>query len=56
MGQQVRPCVNCSYYHDNYNDTTAFDGFTTPLTATYSIVPGLTYHLKLLLQMLRWNF
>ncbi len=42
------PCVNCSYYHDNYNDTTlAFDGFTTPLTATYSIVPGLTYHLKL---------
>lgn len=42
------PCVNCAYYHDNTNDTTvAFDGFTVPLTATYSLSPGQTYHLKL---------
>lgn len=42
------PCVNCAYYHDNTNDlTVAFDGFTVPLTATYTVVPGLTYHLKL---------
>jgi hypothetical protein len=42
------PCVNCAYYHDNTNDTTvAFDGFTVPLTATYALTPGQTYHLKL---------
>lgn len=42
------PCMNCAYYHDNTNDTTvAFDGFTVPLTATYTLTPGLTYHLKL---------
>ncbi|MEO8149174.1 MAG: choice-of-anchor L domain-containing protein [Bacteroidia bacterium] len=42
------PCVNCAYYHDNTNDTTvAFDGFTVPLTATITLIPGQTYHLKL---------
>lgn len=42
------PCVYCTYFHDNTNDTTvAFDGFTIPLTATYTLTPGLTYHLKL---------
>ena len=42
------PCVNCAYYHDNTNDTSvAFDGFTVPLTATYTLTPGLTYHFKL---------
>lgn len=42
------PCVNCAYFHDNTNDTTvAFDGFTVPLTATYTLTPGQTYHLKL---------
>lgn len=42
------PCANCAYYYDNANDSTvAFDGFTLPLSATYTLVPGLTYHLKL---------
>lgn len=42
------PCVNCSYYVNNYYGTTiVYNGFTTVLTAWCKVIPCLTYHLKL---------
>lgn len=39
--------TNTAYYIDNSAGTSiAFDGFTTPLTATVSTIPGQTYHMR----------
>jgi gliding motility-associated-like protein len=42
------PCSNCAYYINNSSGATiVYDGFTTVLTAWCSVLPCLTYHLKL---------
>jgi PKD repeat protein len=42
------PCTNCGFYVDNSSGTTIqYDGFTTVLTATATLVPCQTYHIKL---------
>lgn len=44
------PCFNCAYYIDNCTGTTlAMDGFTTVLTATRTVIPCSTYHIRLML-------
>jgi hypothetical protein len=47
------PCENCEFYIDNGQGTTPemnteiqYNGHTTELTATGSVTPGQTYHLK----------
>lgn len=43
------PCLNCAYYMHNYTDTTLqYDGTTTNLTAMIPVVPGMTYHIKII--------
>lgn len=49
----VGPCDNCSYYVNNgigttpgVNTSIQYDGFTVPLTASSSLIPGETYHIK----------
>ncbi|MCX7768327.1 MAG: choice-of-anchor L domain-containing protein, partial [Flavobacteriales bacterium] len=44
------PCFNCAYYIDNCNGTTlAMDGFTTVLTASRTVIPCSTYHIRLMI-------
>jgi len=44
-------CTNCAYYNDNCNGTfnNIMDGFTTMLTATRTVIPCSTYHIRLML-------
>lgn len=44
------PCVNCAYFVDNSvvnNVNVTYDGITTILTATRTVIPGQTYHFKI---------
>jgi gliding motility-associated-like protein len=42
------PCTNCAYYVNNTGGSSIqYDGFTKPLTASVSVSPCFTYHLKL---------
>jgi hypothetical protein len=42
------PCNHCQYFYDNLNGTTIqYDAFTTVLTASATVTPNLTYHIKL---------
>jgi gliding motility-associated-like protein len=42
------PCTNCAYYVDNVGGTDIeYDGLTTPLLATASVVPCQTYRITL---------
>lgn len=45
------PCTNCIYYRDNPtnsgNYNLQYDGFTGVLTASYPVICGETYHIKL---------
>ncbi len=44
------PCVNCSYYVNNSaSPYVAYDAYTTPLYATFLVVPCFTYHIKLVI-------
>ena len=44
------PCVNCNYYVNNASGTTvAYDAFTTPLYAVFSVIPCFSYHIKLVI-------
>jgi gliding motility-associated-like protein len=44
------PCFNCAFYIDNCTGTTlAMDGFTTVLTASRTVIPCSTYHIKLMI-------
>ncbi len=43
------PCTNCAYYVDNTNDTNLqYDGTTTNMMAIIPVIPGQTYHLKII--------
>ncbi|MEO5643518.1 MAG: choice-of-anchor L domain-containing protein [Bacteroidia bacterium] len=52
-GPAPGPCMNCAYYVDNPANAVTpysqiqYDGFTTVLTASYPVVCGQTYHIKL---------
>jgi gliding motility-associated-like protein len=43
------PCVNCTYYRDNWNSEIngVYDGYTTVLTAKLNVECGKTYHIKI---------
>lgn len=42
------PCMNCAYFVDNCMGTTVvYDAFTVVLTAWASVIPCMTYHLKI---------
>jgi len=43
------PCDNCAYYVDNTNGgiNVVYDGLTTVLTASYPVICGETYHIKI---------
>lgn len=45
------PCTNCNYFIDNSANTisTQYDGLTTNFEAVSACIPGLTYHLKLVI-------
>ncbi|AEA44078.1 choice-of-anchor L domain-containing protein [Fluviicola taffensis] len=45
------PCNNCTYYNDNCSSTfnNAMNGFTTVLTASQTVTPCQTYHIRLML-------
>jgi len=49
-GSSSGPCTNCNYYDDNFNAPNfVFDGYTTRLKATQSVVPNQTYHVTLII-------
>ena len=49
-GASTGPCNNCGYFVDNVGGgSVVFDAFTTVLTATASVIPGETYHIKLVI-------
>ncbi len=42
------PCNNCAYFVDNcYGTSVVYDAFTVVLTAWASVIPCMTYHLKI---------
>ncbi len=44
------PCINCNLYVDNSGSSTiSYDAFTVPLYATFSVIPCLTYHIKMVI-------
>ncbi|MES2515735.1 MAG: choice-of-anchor L domain-containing protein [Bacteroidota bacterium] len=44
------PCMNCAYYIDNTNGTdVAFDGFTTGLQGLVPVLPGQSYHFRIVI-------
>ncbi len=47
--QGTGPCMNCSYYRDNYNGVidVQYDGLTVKLTAKHPVICGETYHIKI---------
>ena len=52
-GVPTGPCNNCSYFVNNVGITGAtsieYDGFTTELLATRTVIPCSTYHIKLMI-------
>ncbi|MCX7768436.1 MAG: choice-of-anchor L domain-containing protein [Flavobacteriales bacterium] len=44
------PCYNCAYFVDNCTgNSLAMDAFTTVLTATATVIPCSTYHIRLMI-------
>jgi len=44
------PCVNCEYYVDNTGGITLqYDGYTTPLIASRTLIPLQQYHVKIVI-------
>jgi len=42
------PCMNCTYFYDNFGGTTVqYDAFTTVLTAQSAVIACDTFHIKL---------
>ncbi len=51
FGQSTGPCLNCTYFVDNWNGImdVAYDGMTTTLTAIYPVICGEKYHIKIVI-------